>query len=135
MTTLALPPGSTRNRRAARLTPGHGAAATAYALLNWLLDAACLWLCCLAIGGGTISAAQLLLAYCAGMAAGTITIVPGGLGIVDGALILGLLAGGMTTEPAIAAVVLYRLITLGFIIGVGWLSYLAIRRPRVRDLP
>ncbi|MEU8661951.1 lysylphosphatidylglycerol synthase transmembrane domain-containing protein [Actinoplanes philippinensis] len=113
--------------RAARLTPGHGAAAVVFALLNWLLDAACLWFCCIAVGGGTISAGQLLLAFCAGMAAGTITIVPGGLGIIDGALILGLIAGGIGTEIAIAVVVLYRLITLGFIIGVGWLSYLAIR--------
>jgi uncharacterized membrane protein YbhN (UPF0104 family) len=117
--------------RAARLSPGHGAAAVTFALLNWLLDAACLWLCALAAGGGTISAGQLLLAFCAGMAAGSITIVPGGLGIIDGALVLGLIAGGMTTEVAIAVVVLYRVITLGFIIGVGWLSYLAIREPRV----
>jgi threonine/homoserine/homoserine lactone efflux protein len=65
------------------------------------------------------------------MAAGSITVVPGGLGIIDGALVLGLIAGGMTTEVAIAVVVLYRVITLGFIIGVGWLSYLAIREPRV----
>lgn len=114
--------------RAARLTPGHGAAAVTFALLNWLLDAACLWMCCLAVGGGTIGAGQLLLAFCAGMAAGTITIVPGGLGIIDGALVLGLMAGGIATEVAIAVVVLYRLITLGFIIGMGWLSYLAIRR-------
>jgi uncharacterized membrane protein YbhN (UPF0104 family) len=117
--------------RAARLSPGHGAAAVTFALLNWLLDAACLWLCALAAGGGPISAGQLLLAFCAGMAAGSITIVPGGLGIIDGALVLGLIAGGMTTEVAIAVVVLYRVITLGFIIGVGWLSYLAIREPRV----
>lgn len=118
--------------RAARLTPGHGAAAVTFALLNWLLDAACLWLCCIAVGGGTISAGQLLLAFCAGMAAGTITIVPGGLGIIDGALILGLMAGGIGTEIAIAVVVLYRLITLGLIVGVGWLSYLAIR-PATRN--
>ncbi|MFC4069737.1 lysylphosphatidylglycerol synthase transmembrane domain-containing protein [Actinoplanes subglobosus] len=116
--------------RAARLTPGHGAAAVTFALLNWLLDAACLWLCCIAVGGGTISAGQLLLAFCTGMAAGTITIVPGGLGIIDGALILGLMAGGIGTEIAIAVVVLYRLITLGLIVGVGWLSYLAIRPSR-----
>ncbi|GIE31804.1 membrane protein [Actinoplanes italicus] len=113
--------------RAARLSPGHGAAAVTFALLNWLLDAACLWLCAIAVGGGTISVGQLLLAYCAGMAAGSITIVPGGLGIIDGALVLGLLAGGMGTELAVAVVVLYRLITLGVIVGVGWLSYLAIR--------
>lgn len=115
--------------RAARLTPGHGAGAVTFALLNWLLDAACLWFCCIAVGGAAISAGQLLLAFCAGMAAGTVTIVPGGLGIIDGALILGLMTGGIAAEVAIAAVVLYRVITLGFIIGVGWLSYLAIRPP------
>jgi uncharacterized protein (TIRG00374 family) len=70
----------------------------------------------------------LLLAYCAGMAAGTITIIPGGLGLIDSALILGLVTGGVPTSTAIATVVLYRIISLGFIVGVGWIMWLIIRR-------
>ena len=54
--------------------------------------------------------------------------------MVDAALILGLVAGGMTTAYAVAAVVLYRLVSFGFIIGLGWLVWLAIRH-KYRDAP
>ncbi|MEU4235964.1 YbhN family protein [Actinoplanes sp. NPDC026619] len=114
--------------RAARLSPGHGVAAATYAVLNWLLDAVCLWLCFRAIGEPPAGVTAVLLAFCAAMAAGTITIVPGGLGIIDSALVLGLIAGGAAAPAALATVVLYRVITLGFILGLGWLSWLRIRR-------
>ncbi|MEV0896043.1 YbhN family protein [Actinoplanes sp. NPDC049802] len=114
--------------RAARLTPGHGAAAATFAVLNWLLDAAALWLCVHAVSeGAPISVAHLVLTFCAGYAAATITIVPGGLGVIDSALVLGLAAGGVATSTAIAAVVLYRLISFGFIIGAGWIAWFIIR--------
>ncbi|RAK30529.1 hypothetical protein B0I29_116188 [Actinoplanes lutulentus] len=113
---------------AARLTPGRGLAAAVFAVLNWGLDAVCLWMCVRAVSNEEINATQLLLAFCAGMAAGTVTIIPGGLGIIDSALILGLVTGGIATSTAIAAVVLYRIISFGFIIGVGWISWLIMRR-------
>ncbi|MEV4346783.1 YbhN family protein [Actinoplanes sp. NPDC049596] len=112
----------------ARLTPGLGTAAAVSAVLNWGLDAVCLWLCLRAVTGQPIDGTEVLLAFCAGMAAGTVTIVPGGLGIIDSALILGLVAGGVETATAIAAVVLYRIISFGFIIGAGWVSWLVMRR-------
>ncbi|WIM93132.1 YbhN family protein [Actinoplanes oblitus] len=126
--------GFLRQLGAARLTPGNAAAAGTYAVLNWLLDAVCLWLCWQAVGGGGISGTRLLLAFCAGYAAGTITIVPGGLGIIDSALILGLLAGGAGTSTAIATVVLYRIISFGFIVGAGWVAWSVMRRD-TRSVP
>ncbi|MFI5890064.1 YbhN family protein [Actinoplanes sp. NPDC051513] len=114
---------------AAKLSPGHGFIAAALAVLNWFLDAVCLWLCFRAVGETPAGLTVVLLAFCAGMAAGTITIVPGGLGIIDSALILGLIAGGVGTPVAVAVVVLYRVITLGFILGIGWLSWLGLRAP------
>jgi uncharacterized membrane protein YbhN (UPF0104 family) len=113
--------------RTARLSFGHGVLAALYAVLNWLLDAFCLWLCFRAIGEQPAGVTAVLLAFCAAMAAGTVTIVPGGLGIIDSALVLGLIAGGAAAPAALAAVVLYRVITLGFIIGAGWISWLRIR--------
>ncbi|SDT80347.1 lysylphosphatidylglycerol synthase transmembrane domain-containing protein [Actinoplanes derwentensis] len=112
----------------ARLTAGHGAAAAAYAVLNWALDAVCLWVCFRAVSDNPIHPAPLLLAFCAGMAAGTITVIPGGLGVIDNALIFGLLAAGIDTATAIAAVVLYRIISFGLIIGAGWITWLFMRR-------
>jgi uncharacterized membrane protein YbhN (UPF0104 family) len=114
---------------AARLTAGHGVAAATHAMLNWILDAVCLYLCFHAVSQQPINPAQVLLAFCAGMAAGTLTIIPGGLGIIDSALILGLVTSGVDTPTAIATVVLYRIISFGFIIGIGWLTWLAMRRP------
>jgi len=113
--------------REVRVRPVHFAVAVTLALLNWLFDALCLWLCCVAVGAGEISPVSLVIAYCAGMAAASVPIVPGGLGVVDGALVLGLIAGGLAGSHAVAAVVLYRLISFGFIIGLGWLVWLAIR--------
>jgi uncharacterized membrane protein YbhN (UPF0104 family) len=114
--------------RAARLRPADALAAAVHALLNWLLDAAGLWLCFYAIGERPPTATATLLAFCAAMAAGSITIVPGGLGIVDSALILGLVAGGTALPVAISVVVLYRIVSLGFINGLGWFRWLQIRR-------
>ncbi|MFF5290199.1 TIGR00374 family protein [Paractinoplanes globisporus] len=116
--------------RAARLSPGRGVAAALCALLNWLLDALCLWLCFRAVGQPPAGLTVVLLAFCAAMAAGTLTIVPGGLGIIDSALILGLIAGGVATPAAVAAVVLYRVLSFGFIVAIGWISWLGIRYPR-----
>jgi uncharacterized membrane protein YbhN (UPF0104 family) len=113
--------------RSVRVRPANFAMAIGLAVANWLFDALCLWMCCRAIGAESINPTQLVIAYCAGMAAASVPIVPGGLGVVDGALILGLIAGGVSSSPAVAAVVLYRLISFGFIIGAGWLIWLALR--------
>ena len=113
--------------RAARLRPVDGFAAVAYALLNWLLDAAALWLCFHAVGEHSLTPTATLLAFCAAMAAGSVTIVPGGLGIVDSALLLGLVTGGAALPVAISVVVLYRIVSFGFIIGLGWFFWLQIR--------
>jgi uncharacterized protein (TIRG00374 family) len=119
--------------RSVRLGPAHATVAVTYAVANWLLDAVCLWMCCLAVGAESITTTQLLVAYCAGMAAASIPVVPGGLGIIDSALILGLVAGGVPGSTAIAAVVLYRLISLGFIVGAGWLIWLLMRRRNAKE--
>jgi hypothetical protein len=113
--------------REIRVHPASFAIAALLALLNWLFDALCLWLCCVAVGATGINAVNLVIAYCAGMAAASVPIIPGGLGVVDGALILGLVAGGLPSATAVAGVVLYRLISFGFIIGAGWLVWLVIR--------
>jgi uncharacterized protein (TIRG00374 family) len=84
-------------------------------------------MCCIAVGADGLTALQLVIAYCAGMAAASVPIMPGGLGIVDGALVLGLVAGGLTSRSAVAAVVLYRVISFGFVIGAGWMVWLALR--------
>ncbi len=119
----------------ARLRPVDGVVVGTLAMLNWLLDAACLWLCLSAVSVPPVSIGLALLAFCAGMAVGSLTIVPGGLGIIDSALILTLVSGGVDGGTAIAGVVLYRLISFGFIIGAGWLAWLILKRRDSGVLP
>lgn len=99
-----------------------GLAATA----NWVRDAAALWLSCRAAGLPELPTAGLTLTYCAAMTAGSLPVVPGGLGVIDGALTLGLTALGAPAAQALTAVVLYRIVSLGLISGAGWLAWLSL---------
>jgi uncharacterized membrane protein YbhN (UPF0104 family) len=99
-----------------------------FAVGNWLLDAACFWLSALAVGADIRSLATVLVAYTAGMAAASIPLVPGGLGVVDAALVLGLIACGTPADAAIATTIVFRLISFGLVISTGWVSWLLITR-------
>ena len=50
----------------------------------------------------------LLVAYTAGMASSGLSLVPGGIGVVEAALILVLVAGEIPAAAALPAVLLYR---------------------------
>ena len=102
------------------------AIAAVLALLNWALDLACLAACCAAVGvlsGGTTSVGfpALLLTYTAGMAASGLLPLPAGLGAVETAMTVGLTVSGAVAAPALAAVLLYRLISTGSVLVLGWL--------------
>ena len=110
-----------------RIPPRDLAVASLFSVANWVADALCLALCCRALGV-SVDLVPLALTYIAGMTASSLPIVPGGLGTVDGALALGLVTAGTATSPALAVVVLYRLISLVLIGAVGWVLWLAGRR-------
>ena len=111
--------------RAVRPTARDWAVAAVYALLNWVLDLVCLAACTHALGIAGLTPAVLLTAYVAGMAASSLSLLPGGLGVVDAALVLGLVAGGAAAAPALSAVVLYRLISLVGVVVAGWVVHAA----------
>ncbi|MGZ4566840.1 MAG: lysylphosphatidylglycerol synthase transmembrane domain-containing protein [Blastococcus sp.] len=94
--------------------------ATAFATANWAFDAGCLAACAAAMGVSGLTLAVLLLAYAAGMAASSLSLLPGGVGVVDAALVFALVAGGIPAAAALPAVLLYRLISLGGVVAVGW---------------
>jgi len=105
-----------------------------YALANWLTDAGVLAVSILAIGG-TVPWRGLLLAYGVRIAAGSISITPGGLGVVEGALAVALMGVGMHRPSAVAAVLLYRFISFWMVTAVGWAVYvLGQRRTSARPL-
>jgi CBS domain-containing protein len=97
-------------------------------MLNWAFDAACL-AACLAALGVHVGFAALLLTYTAGMAASSLTAVPGGLGVVEAALTLGLTTAGVPFTAALGAVLVYRVLSLGGVVVIGW-TVLAVQRLR-----
>ena len=96
------------------------------ALLNWMLHIACLAACCAAVGARGMSLALVLVAFAAATAASSAAFLPGGLGLVDGALLAALVAGGVPSHPALAAVLLYRLISFIGVAAAGWVAWFVV---------
>jgi uncharacterized protein (TIRG00374 family) len=96
------------------------AAGLGFACVNWGADLLCLIAACRAVSMHTASIALIVAAYVAGMSTSGISLLPGGLGIVDGAMILVLVHGHVGTVTATAAVLLYRLVSYAFNVVLGW---------------
>ncbi|MBV8993847.1 MAG: flippase-like domain-containing protein, partial [Pseudonocardiales bacterium] len=97
--------------------------ATGVSLLNWAFDAGCLAACAAALSVHGLTLPLLLVAYTAGMASSGLSLIPGGIGVVEPALILALVAGGVPAAAALPAVVLYRLISLVGVVAAGWIVF------------
>lgn len=120
------------------LTPGQFIIAAVASLLNWLCELLVLWCCVWAVTGipplqvleepqtNSISFAGITLAFVTAKIAGTLQTTPAGLGPVEAALNVALVAMSLTAEAAMGAVFLYRLLTLFFIAGLGWILYFAV---------
>ena len=80
--------------RSLRLRPPVVAAASTYALANWLTDVLCLACAILAVGPH-LPWDRLLLVWAAGAGASGLTPTPGGLGVVDVVLIAALVGTGV----------------------------------------
>lgn len=102
------------------------------ALLNWLADAACLAFAILAVGGD-VPWEGLLLAWAAGTAVASLGLTPGGLGVVEATLSSALIATGMVGTTAIAAVLVYRIVSLWLVLAVGGVTLVALGGPRVDE--
>jgi uncharacterized protein (TIRG00374 family) len=108
--------------RVVQPTPAAWLEAFGLALLNWLLNLGCLITCIYAVGGHP-PWRGLLVAYGAAQVLASLPITPGGLGVVEGGLTALLFAYGMPTQTAIAAVLLYRVISFWALVPIGWASY------------
>jgi 3-oxoadipate enol-lactonase len=119
---------------ALRLSPAGWLTATGLALVNWLADAAVLAVSIRATGGA-VPWHDLLLAYGSGVAAQSLNLTPGGIGVAEGSLSLALVAGGLPAGQALAAVLLYRLASFWLVALAGWLILFRLQRPRPRRGP
>jgi uncharacterized protein (TIRG00374 family) len=100
--------------------------AFAWALLNWLFDAACLWVFIWAFGT-IISPIDLLVAYGLANILAAIPITPAGLGVVEGVLIPTIVGFGVPHAEAILAVLAYRLVNFWIPIPIGGAAYASLQ--------
>jgi hypothetical protein len=91
----------------------------AAAIFNWIYDCGCLVFAILAVGGH-VPWQGVLAAYGLTQLAAAIPITPGGIGVVEGTLSVLLIAYHMPVSTAIAAVLLYRIISFWILVPVGW---------------
>jgi putative heme transporter len=113
-----------------RLSPSEWSEVGGLGMTNWLADAGVLAISLLAIGA-PVPWRTLLLIYGLAAAVGSLGITPGGIGLVEGTLCLGLVSTGVPTALALAAVLLYRLVSFWLVSAVGWLVLLYLRLGRV----
>jgi uncharacterized membrane protein YbhN (UPF0104 family) len=109
-----------------QLPPSGWMMVTGLALANWLADAAVLAVSIRATGAA-VPWHDLLLVYGSGIAAQSLNITPGGLGVAEGTLSLALVATGLRASQALAAVLLYRLASFWLVALAGWLVLLWLR--------
>src|SRR5207248_3078516 len=104
------------------------------AALNWIENCGCLVACIWAVHG-SIAWHGILVAYALAQVSASISITPGGLGVVGGSLTAVLVAYGMPTDVALASVLLYRAVSFWGLVPVGWgvWGYLSLQsRPSTR---
>ena len=97
-----------------------------WAGLNWLFDAACLWVFIWSFGH-VISPIDLLVAYGLANILAAIPITPAGLGVVEGVLITTLVGFGVPHSQAILAVLSYRLVNFWIPIPIGGVAYASLQ--------
>lgn len=108
----------------AQIHPRHRdwTAALLFASMSWAADLLCLFFAGHAVGAPA-GLHLVAVAYFAGMGVSSLSVLPGGLGPVEVAMVLAL-SHGVTVEAATAAVVIYRLVSLVLVVAVGWALWL-----------
>jgi uncharacterized protein (TIRG00374 family) len=112
--------------RALAADPHLLARAIGWASLNWVLDAASLWVF-LAAFGHRMSLDGLIISYGLANVVAAIPITPGGLGVMETVLTASLVGFGAQRGVALLGVVSYRLVNFWLPIPLGALSYLSLR--------
>ncbi|MEY3681477.1 MAG: lysylphosphatidylglycerol synthase transmembrane domain-containing protein [Ilumatobacteraceae bacterium] len=97
-----------------------------WAALNWLLDAAALWVFLRAFGG-SLSIDGLIVAFGLANVLAAIPITPGGLGIVEGIYVPVLVGFGLPRATVVVGVVSYRIAQYWIPILIGGAAYLSLR--------
>lgn len=108
--------------QAVKLKRRYGIEAFGWSLFNWTADVACLAFACYAVGEAP-GLAALAGAYAASKVVNTISPIPGGVGLVEGALVPALVLAGMPLSQAFTATLLYRLVSYVLVVVIGWIVF------------
>ena len=103
-------------------------------MLKWAADFAVLVCAALAVGA-TVDLVAVATVYLGVQALRQVPFTPGGLGVIDAALLAGLIAAGAGAAPAAAAVVIYRLLTFWLVLPAGAVAGALDRAPQAVTLP
>ncbi len=103
--------------------------AVTWATINWLLDAASLWVFVAAFSH-FISPIDLLVAYGLANILAAIPITPGGLGVVEFVLVSMITGFGPTAGQALSGVLAYRAINFWLPIPFGGMAYVSLEFER-----
>jgi uncharacterized protein (TIRG00374 family) len=106
-----------------------------WSLANWLLDSLALFAALLAYGHGGLGYDEVLLAFGIANTLNWVPITPGGLGLVEGALIPLIVGFGATHSVAILGVITWRLLSFWLPIPLGALAYASLWSSRRRPQP
>ena len=97
-----------------------------FAVLNWMIDAAALWVFLRAFGG-TVDIDALIVAFGFANLLAAVPITPGGLGYVDIAYVTMFVGFGLTRNSATLGVAAYRFAQFFFPILLGGIAYASLR--------
>jgi putative heme transporter len=76
---------------------------------------------------------RVLLAWSAGIGASSVSPTPGGIGVVEAAMIAALVLAGLRPPQAVAAVLIYRLVNAKLTVAAALFVQDSIRRLRQRS--
>lgn len=97
-----------------------------WALANWLLEAAALWIC-LAAFGEHLPIDSLLVAFCIANILAAVPITPGGLGFVEVGLGSALAGFGVPFQIVTVSVVAYRIAQFWLPVPFGAMAYVSLK--------
>ncbi|HEV2370378.1 MAG TPA: YbhN family protein, partial [Acidimicrobiales bacterium] len=92
------------------------------ALANWLYNATCLLTCLMALHLH-VPWRGLLVIYSLTQISASLPITPGGLGVVEGSMAALLVAYHVPADQALAAVLLYRVVSFWGMVPIGWATW------------
>jgi uncharacterized protein (TIRG00374 family) len=110
-----------------RLPPRSALLSLLHATVNWATDLACLAAVAAAFGL-PVSFTELATVYLTVQLVRQIPLSPGGIGVIEVALLAGLVSAGAANGVAAAAVLVYRLVSCWLVIPVGGLAYALLGR-------